>query len=52
MNTERGSIVLAALNHSPAVHGVLIAALEVAEMVGADVEALHGSEGKQSARWR
>jgi len=50
MNAERGPILLAALDHSPAVHGVLTAALGVAELVGADVEALHVSEGKQSAR--
>jgi len=50
MNTERGPILLAALNHSPAVHGVLTAALGIAQMVGANVEALHISEGKQSAR--
>jgi len=49
MNTERGPILLAALNHSPAVYGVLTAALGIAEMVGADVEALHVSEGSQSA---
>ena len=50
MNTERGRIVVAALNHTPAVHGVLTAARGMAAMIGADVEGLHVREGKREAR--
>ncbi len=47
MNTERSHTVLAALNHTPAVHGVLTVALGIAEMVGAEVEGLHVLEGNR-----
>ena len=50
MNTERGHTVVAALNHTPAVHGVLTVAMGIAEMVGADVEGVHVLEGKQMPR--
>ena len=49
MNTKRGHTVLAALNHTPAVHGVLTVAMGIAEMVGADVEGLHVLEGNRGA---
>ena len=50
MNTERNQTVLAALNHTPAVHGVLTVAVGIAEMVGAEVEGLHVLEGNQQPR--
>jgi len=50
MNTERGRIVVAALNHTPAVHGVLTAARGIADMIGADVEGLHVREGNREPR--
>ena len=50
MNAERGHTVLAALNHTPAVQGVLTTALGLADMLEAEVEALHVSEGSRSAR--
>jgi len=50
MNTERGRIVVAALNHTPAVHGVLTVARGIADMIGADVEGLHVREGNREPR--
>ncbi len=50
MNTDRGHILLAALNHTPAVHEVLTAAVGMGEMIGADVEGLHVAEGNRAAR--
>lgn len=54
MSTDRGHTVFVALDDTPAVCGVLTAALGIAQLVGAEVEALHVTDqqhtGKIAAR--
>ena len=50
MTAEDGKIVLAALDSTPAVRGVLQTALGLAPMVGAEVEALHVTNGHDRGR--
>ena len=47
---ERGNVLLAALDNTPAVGGVLTTALGIAPMVGAEVEALHVTNGHETGR--
>jgi len=50
MTAERGNVLLAALDNTPAVGGVLTAARGIAHMVGAEVEALHVTNGHETGR--
>jgi len=48
--TERGNTLLVALDDTPAVRGVLMAALGIAQLVGTEVEALHVSDQQHTGR--